>query len=112
MKKYILSLFGIILFLSGTSCRQHDYRTLVINVPEMRNNACVRVIGMKLGQVPGIKREDVKFDVANRKITVTYDTLLAADKNVEFLIADAGFKANGIPANKKAAAALPPECRR
>jgi copper chaperone CopZ len=111
MKKYILTVLGVAFLLIGASCRQHDYRTLVVKVPEMRNDACVRVIGAKLGQLPKVQREDVKFDIPNRTITVTYDTLLAADKNVEFLIADAGFEANGVPANKKAAAALPAECR-
>ena len=114
MKKHISILFGVLLLaLSGSSCRQHDYRTLVINVPEMRNQACVREISKALARSPGLtRRNSVKFDIPKRQITVTYDSLLTANKNLEFLVVKAGFEANGIPADKKAAAALPPDCRR
>ncbi len=113
MKLHLLALLGIVgLLVSSTSCRQHDYRELVINVPDMRNEACVRVISGSLSRTPGLQRESVKIDVPSRTITLVYDSLLAADKNVEFLVVKAGFSANGIPADPKAAAALPPECRR
>ncbi len=113
MKQRLLVLLGVCgLLMSGISCRQHDYREIVIEVPEMRNSACVRVISGALSRAPGLKRESVKFDVPGRKITVVYDSLLAADKNIEFMVVKAGFSANGIPADPKAAAALPPECRR
>lgn len=113
MKKYITILCGAFLLAAfGTSCRQHDYRTLVVKVPEMRNQACVQAISKTLGRSPGITRDSVKFDIPKRQITVTYDSLLTADKNIEFLIAKAGFQANEIPADKKAQAALPAACRR
>ena len=132
MKKNILILsgFAFVLF-AGVSCRQHDYRTLVVSVPEMRNQACVYRIGASLWSSPALKKkafhpksknevvpfefllsDSVRFNVEGRQITIMYDSLLAADKNLEFRIAKAGFEANGIPADKKAAAALPPECRR
>lgn len=113
MKSKLLILLGIAgLLTSGISCRQHDYREITIEVPEMRNSACVRVISGALSRAPGLKREAVKFDIPSRKITVVYDSLLAADKNIEFMVVKAGFSANGIPADSNAAAALPPECRR
>jgi copper chaperone CopZ len=132
MKKYITTFVGIVcLIFAGTSCRQQDNRTLIINVPEMRNEACVRVIAASLWTSPGIKRKEfhprrkndpvpfeyllsdsVTFNISRRQVTVVYDSLLTADKNIEFRIAKAGFAANDIPADKKAAAALPPECRR
>ncbi|MBT3192940.1 MAG: heavy-metal-associated domain-containing protein [Verrucomicrobia bacterium] len=100
------------LLLGCVSCRQHDYRTLTIHVPEMRNSACERVIRGAISRTPGLKQESIKVDLAARTITVTFDTLLAADKNIEFMVAKAGFEANGIPADKKAAAALPPDLLR
>ncbi len=113
MKLRIVIFLGMAcLLMSGISCRQHDYRELTIQVPEMRNAACVRVISGALARTPGLQRESVKLDIPGRKITLVYDSLLAADKNVEFLVVKAGFSANGIPADPKAAAALPPECRR
>lgn len=113
MKKNVLILIGVVsLLMAGVSCRQHDFRTIVIEVPEMRNQACVKAIVKTLGTSPGLRENSVNFDVINRQITVTYDSLLTADKNIEFLIAKAGFAANGIPADKKAQAALPEECLR
>jgi hypothetical protein len=132
MKKniLILSCFAFLLF-AGDSCRQHDFRTLVVNVPEMKNQACVYRIAASLWYSPALKKKDyhpkskkevvpfeyllsdsVKFNIDGRKITIVYDSLLTADKNLEFRIVKAGFEANGIPADKKAVAALPPECRR
>jgi len=113
MKKYILVLSGVIfLLISGVSCRQHDFRTIVVDVPEMKNQACVNVIVKTLGTSPGLSPKSVNFNTAKRQITVKYDSLLTADKNIEFLIAKAGFAVNAIPADKKAAVALPVECRR
>jgi hypothetical protein len=132
MKKNILILMGFaFLLVTGVSCRQHDYRTLVVNVPGLINQACVYRIGAALWPSPALKKKEfhpksknevvpfefllsdsVKFNVEGRQITIRYDSLLTADKNLEFRIAKAGFEANGIPADKKAAAALPPECRR
>ncbi len=114
MKKYILVLSSVVfLLVAGASCRQHDFREIVVDVPEMRNQACINAIAKSLGGSPGIRNQKgaVRFDVAGRKITIEYDSLLTADKNIEFLIAKAGFAANAVPADKKAAAALPPECR-
>lgn len=78
----------------------------------MHNSACVRVISGALSRTPGLQRESVNFDIPGRKITLVYDSLLAADKNIEFMVVKAGFSANGIPADPEAAAALPPDCRR
>ena len=39
-------------------------------------------------------------------MTVTYESIVASLKNIEFAIADAGFNANDIPANAEAAARL------
>ena len=94
------------------SCRQHDYREITLEIPEMRNEACARVISGGLSRAPGLKRESVKFDVPNRSITITYDSLLAADKNIEFLVVKTGFSVNGIPADAAAQKALPADCLR
>jgi len=113
MKIRVRIMIGFVgVLFSGMSCRQHDFRELTVNVPEMRNDACVRVISGALSRAPGLQRDGVKFDIDGRKITLVYDSLLAADKNIEFLVAKAGFAANAIPADPMAAAALPPDCLR
>jgi copper chaperone CopZ len=111
-RRLLIMLAGVGILLSGASCRQHDYRTLTIEVPEMRNDACVRVVGKSLSRTPGLQPKSFKADIEGRTVTITYDSLLVADKNIEFKIARAGFEANGIPADAKAAAKLPPDCRR
>jgi len=83
-----------------------------MHVPELRNDVCVRIIAASLAKGPGIRRETIRYDIPGRKITLTYDSLLIADKNIEFLVAKAGFAANEIPADLKAAEALPPQCKR
>jgi hypothetical protein len=42
---------------------------------------------------------------------VTYDALKLGIKNIEYVIAGAGFDANDTPAPKEAREALPAECR-
>lgn len=117
--KAITALCFLGLLLAAAGCRQHDYRTITIHVPEMRHDACTQLVGRALLSLPGLKQQSVTFDTANGTVTLTYDSLLAADKNAEYLIANAGFAVDSesrgtpfrIPANPEAMANLPPECR-
>ncbi len=111
MKTRILSMLGLALFLA-VSCRQQDFRELTLHVPDMHNQACVQIVMQALSRGPGIKPDSVLLDPDNRIIRLTYDSLLSADKNFEYLISRAGFSVNEIPADEKARAALPPEARR
>jgi copper chaperone CopZ len=111
MKKKLLALFGLALLLT-VSCRQHDYRELTLNVPDMHNQACVQIVMQALSRGPGIKPNSVVLDPDKRIIKLTYDSLLSADKNFEYLVSKAGFAVNGIPADEKAKAALPLDARR
>jgi copper chaperone CopZ len=116
--RLIVFALGLVLCL-GTGCRQHDYRTLVIKVPDMHNEACGQVVARALSRLPGAKGSSLKFDYAARTVAIEYDTLLASDKNAEYLIAKAGLRVIAvsqgkpfeIPADPKAAAALPAACR-
>jgi copper chaperone CopZ len=110
MKRKLLSLLGLALFLA-VSCRQQDFREVTLRVPDMHNQACVQIVMQALSRGPGIKPNSVLLDPDKRIIRLTYDSLLIADKNFEYLVAQAGFSVNGIPADEKARAALPPESR-
>ena len=85
-----------------------------MDVPGLRNDSCVRIIANAFGKAkePGIQPDTIRYDIPGRKITLTYDSLLIADKNIEFIVAKAGFAANEIPADTKAAEALPAQCKR
>lgn len=108
MKIKLFSMLGFALFLA-VSCRQHDYRELTLHVPDMHNQTCVTIIMQALGRGPGLVPDSVEVDLGQRMIRLTYDSLLSADKNFEYLVSKAGFTVNGIPADETAKAALPPE---
>ena len=110
MKTKLLSLLGVALFVA-VSCRQHDYRELTLHVPDMHNRAAVQIVMQALGRGPGIVPGSVVLDPEKRMIKLTYDSLLSADKNFEYLVSRAGFSVNGIPADPKARAALPADAR-
>jgi hypothetical protein len=91
-------------------CRQHDYRTLEIDVPGLKNAQCEQLMRRALAR-KGIVREQLLFDHDAKRVTVGYDSLFMADKNIEFFIAKVGFAANDVPADAVAAAKLPAACR-
>lgn len=107
-----LALVGILLLSALTvSCRKQDIRTVTVRVPEMKNKACAQIIHNVLCKVHGVQGDKIQIDLTSRTVTVTYDSLKLALKNIEFDIAGAGFRANEIPAKPEAVKALPPECK-
>lgn len=93
------------------SCRQKDIRTVEIRVPEMRNRACMEVVARAISRVPGVNKKTVAIDPDTRVVSVEYDSLKLALKNIEFAIAKSGFAANDVPANENAAKKLPDACK-
>ena len=93
------------------SCRQHDIRTVIIRVPEIKNKTCEEIVRKALLKTYGIQKNGIQIDAEKRTVTVTYESLHTAIKNIEFAIAEAGFNANEVPANLEAVRKLPPECR-
>jgi copper chaperone CopZ len=110
MNRLLTTVFLVVAIL-GAGCRKADIRTFTISVPDMKNQACVTVIVNTLMREQAVRGEDVQADLEKRTVTVKYDSLQRAQKNLVFAIAKAGFTANGVPANPDAAKALPPECR-
>ncbi|MDI6775014.1 MAG: hypothetical protein QME60_06425 [Verrucomicrobiota bacterium] len=97
--------------LAMVACRTHDYRRAAIFVPEMKNQAAAELIAKALDRLPGIQKNKLILDVDRRQVIVVYDSMEVALKNIEFVICEAGFSANDVPARPEAAAALPPEVR-
>ncbi len=95
----------------SSSCRKRDMRTIVVQVPGMKGEVCKRIIVDALMRTPGVTPESVSADLEKRTVQVTYDSIFLARKNIEFAIADVGFKADDVPAKEDAAAKLPAECR-
>lgn len=90
-------------------CFRQDRRTIVISVPQMRSPACYAIIQEAMKNVDGI--ELVRPDYDRRQLEVTYNALKLAIKNIEYVIAGAGFQANDIEPQPEARARLPEECR-
>ena len=97
--------------LAGGGCRKRDIKVKVIHVPGMRNAACARIIQDALSRHPPEVIRSVEPDIEKRTVTVTYNSMVLALKNLEYFIAAAGFDANDTVAPSNAVCALPPECR-
>lgn len=101
--------FLFVLCLLAAACFRQVEKTIVVQVPQLTASSCTRPIQEALAKVEGVRT--AQFDVTNHTVTVTYNSEKLGIRNVEFTIANAGFKANEVPANETARAKLPEECR-
>ena len=99
MKRVIALLVCSVLAVAG--CRVSDVREMTVNVPGMVEASDVEKVRAALAPLGGIKEETV-YDAKTRTVTVRYDSMVIAHKNIEIAIAEAGYDANNIPAIKKA----------
>ncbi|MDA3799834.1 MAG: heavy metal-associated domain-containing protein [Kiritimatiellae bacterium] len=111
MKLIKTTIFMAAVALLMVSCRQHDYRTVKVKVPQMHNADCANIVGQSLTGKVGIDPETISIDLNDKTVKVTYDSMETALKNIEFFIADTGFKAGPIPANQAAREKLPASCK-
>jgi mercuric ion binding protein len=100
------------------SCRQHDYRVASIHIPAMKNRTCaeyVRQAVVQINDLPSMKDSIVEgsidFDMETRTMTVEYNSMQLALKNIERYIANAGFDANETKADPEAVKKLPDACK-
>ncbi len=107
MWKMLLPIMLLIVCLAG--CRKQDMRTVIVAVPNLKNTTCAQIIQDAFMRQPGIKA--IHPDFQHHTLTVIYDSMVIARKNIEYTIAGAGFDANDIPAQSNAAAALPAACK-
>ncbi len=82
------------------SCRQQDVRTVTLTCPQVVGARAADVVVKALSKTDGVKVDSIR--VEDGKVTVTYDSMKLAIKNIEFTIAEAGFDAGDIPADTKA----------
>lgn len=85
----------------GIGCRKHDMRTVEIRVPDMKDQESARIIQDAFIRHIGVKT--VQPDISAGIVRVTYNSMQIARKNLEFIIANAGFAANDIPAKTNVA---------
>ncbi len=91
------------------ACRQTDVRTYTLPVAGVKNAACETAIREALKRTEGVQADKLTFSPG--AVTVTYDSMRLAHKNIEAVIAEAGFTAGDTPASPAAVTNLPPACR-
>lgn len=109
MKPRWYGLVILLVMLGVAACRQVDVREKTIAVPQMKNAACEKLVAAALVKTDGVFTNSIR--VSTGQVTVTYDSMKLALKNLEYAIASAGLDAGTTPADPKARAALPAECR-
>lgn len=101
--KFMVSLFMLcVVLMSG--CRVSDVREFTIRVPAMAGEEDVARIRKALAPLSGVNEEQGVFDVQKHTITLTFDSMVVAHKNIEIAIAEAGYDANEITAIRAAPA--------
>ena len=84
---------AVVLALAG--CRRTDVRDFAIEMPEA-TQADLPAIAEALLAFDGVRQPNLQFDAANHRLTLRYDSMQIAKKNIEMAIAQAGFTANGV----------------
>ena len=93
MKKMMIGISLALLALAG--CRQKDIRDFDVEVPAL-TQANTNAVRNALAGCSGVDVSALKFDLENHRVTVRYDSMQTAKKNIEMAIAKAGYAANGV----------------
>ena len=91
--KILSVLFTVLLALAG--CRRTDVRDFTVEIPQAAESD-VPAITASLGAFAGVEKSSIRFDAARHVLTLKYDSMQVAKKNIEMAIAKAGFTANGV----------------
>ena len=83
--------------LAVMGCRRADVRTFTVDVPEA-TAADEPALRTALAPYGGIAKtaDAIVFDAAKHQLTIRYDSMQLAKKNIELSLAKAGFTANGV----------------
>ena len=76
-------------------CRRTDVREFQVEIPGLTAEA-EPAIRQSLSAFAGVERASLRFDLQSKRLTLRYDSMQLAKKNIEMAIAKAGFTANGI----------------
>lgn len=103
---WLLVLAGL-LVVAG-ACRTKDVRQKIIRIPQVHTQSAADIVTKALVETEGVS--SVSVSIKEGTVSVTYDSMRVALKNLEAAISDAGFDANDTPADTRARAALPASC--
>ncbi|MBP7275984.1 MAG: heavy-metal-associated domain-containing protein [Kiritimatiellae bacterium] len=109
MRHHLLLLSAAIFAICG-ACFRADIQRHEIHVPDLATVAdatLIRAALLTTTDTSAVHR--VEVDLADHRVTITYDSRRTARRNLEHAIADAGFHANDLPpAPRRRMAATPP----
>lgn len=98
MKRTVVVIAFALFALAG--CRQVDERDFSVDLPAMTEANAAEIerdVRAALAMYRGVdKSTNLVFDVANHRVTMRYDSMQVAKKNIELAIAKAGWTANGV----------------
>ena len=92
MRNIILAIMLVCVF---AGCRRTDVRDFTIAIPGM-TQADEPAIKGAIAMYGGVDKSSIKFDVSAGTLSLKYDSMQVAKKNLELAIAKAGFTANGV----------------
>ena len=75
--------------------RRTDVRDFTVSIPAMTAESEAQ-IRQSLAMFGGVEKASLKFDQGAKTLTLRYDSMQLAKKNIEMAIAKAGYEANGI----------------
>ena len=96
MKRMTLIALALLAF---AGCRQKDVRDFAVDVPALTQEKEAAVTGTIRGALAactGVDMASIQFDAASHRVTLRYDSMQTAKKNIEMAIAKAGYTANGV----------------
>ena len=76
-------------------CRRTDVRDFEVSIPALTAES-EPAIRQSLAGFADVEKSSLKFDLAAKKLTLRYDSMMLAKKNIEMAIAKAGYAANGV----------------
>lgn len=94
----MLILLSVAALLTGAACFRADIRSHDIRVPELSTEeqaAMIRAAMSYTTDTAAVRR--VEVNLAERRVTIVYDSRRTARRNLEHAIADLGFHANDLP---------------
>ncbi len=101
--------FLTVLLIGSIGCYRNDTRTASFNVPQIQTQECLNFLAGRLRGAEGVIEISGTLDAGT--VTVQFDGMKLALKNIEYLISSAGFDVNETPAVPEAKASLPVPCR-
>lgn len=93
-KMTAVAIAAVAVCLAG-GCRRTDVRDFEVSIPAMTAES-EPAIRQALASFGGVEKPSLKFDQKAKKLTLRYDSMQLAKKNIEMAIAKAGFEANGV----------------